>query len=356
MTKKIIISTYDSLGNPHFGGGGAFAVHEVAKRLCDKFKVEVVTSKYPNSKNQKIDNVFYKRIGLSTRFLPQLSQFIYSICLPFYVLSENYDVWIESFTPPFSTGFLQLFTKRPVIGLVHMLAGDDMKRKYKLPFDLIEKIGLKTYRHFIVNTQEVKNTIKRINRKANIEIIGNGIDKVRKNNGKNDYALYIGRIEINQKGLDLLINSWKDVRKKLIIAGGNGQTVALKDLIEKNNLQSKINLVGQVFDKTKDDLFKNASFVVVPSRFETYSMSTLEAFSYGLPVVSFDIEGLKWTPSGATLKIHPFNIQSFASSCMNLFRQSLRRKQMGKIARQYAQKNTWDRVTKRYFAVVTKTL
>lgn len=343
--KKIIFSTYDDIKNPYYGGGGAIAIHEVARRLTKAYKVKVITGRYNGSKDQKIDGVNYKRIGVDVNFSPQLSQFIYSICLPFYVLNENYDVWIESFTPPFSTGFLQLFTKKPVVGLVHMLSGEDMKRKYKLPFDLIEKIGLKTYKYFIVNTNETKNKILKSNSNASIEVIGNGVDKIRNNSGKSNYALFIGRIEINQKGIDLLIRSWKNIDKKLIIAG-NGEKLT--------NLPKNIETVGNVTGSKKDELFKNASLVVVPSRFETYSMTTLEAFSYGLPVVSYDIDGLKWTPNGAILKAHPFNSLSFAKACNTLFKDKSKRIQMGKIGKKYASSNTWGEISKNYNIVLSK--
>jgi len=40
---KIIISNYDSVKNPYYGGGGATAIHEIASRLTKKFEVTVLT-------------------------------------------------------------------------------------------------------------------------------------------------------------------------------------------------------------------------------------------------------------------------------------------------------------------------
>jgi len=131
--RNIVISNYDDVNNPYYAGGGSVAVHEIAKRLANDNEVVVYTGRYPGSKDLVIEGVNYKRIGLGVGG-PKFGQLIYHLILPFRVLVSKYDLWIESFTPPFSTSFLQVFTKRPVIGLVHMLSGDDMRRKYKLPF------------------------------------------------------------------------------------------------------------------------------------------------------------------------------------------------------------------------------
>ena len=160
--KKIIISNYDDVKNPFYGGGGAYAIHELAKRLSSDFDVTVVTAKYPHSKNEIMDGVWYERIGISNAG-PKIGQFIFYFLLFFYFKFKKFDLWMENFTPPFSTNFLQLFTKKPVVGLVYMLVGEDMKRKYKLPFDLIEKIGIKTYKYFITPTEFAKKKILQIN-------------------------------------------------------------------------------------------------------------------------------------------------------------------------------------------------
>src|SRR4051812_43402090 len=97
--KKVIISSYDDLKNPYYAGGGAYAVHEVAKRLAQKYHVEVLTSSYPQAKDEKVNDVSYKRIGVP-RFGPYLGQLIFQARLPFYARTLDYDLWIENFTPP----------------------------------------------------------------------------------------------------------------------------------------------------------------------------------------------------------------------------------------------------------------
>ena len=126
---KIIISSYDDLKNPYYAGGGAVVVHEVFKRLKESYKVKVITGKYPGSIDEIVDGVVYERIGTNF-FGPRLGQLIFQVILPFYALTEKFDLWVESFTPPFSTAFLPLFSKKPVVGLVHMLSAQDMQMSW----------------------------------------------------------------------------------------------------------------------------------------------------------------------------------------------------------------------------------
>src|SRR6185503_19100543 len=178
---------------------------------------------------------------------------------------ESYDIWIESFTPPFSTSFLPLFSKKPIIGLVHMLPSEDMERKYKLPFQAIENAGLKIYKKFIVLSDVFERKIRKINKNAEISIIPNGIEKIiftKKRTGE-DYILFLGRLEFDQKGIDLLIDAYKKISAKinvpLVIAGSGSarDTSLIEQKILQSGLQDKIHLMGRVSGAKKNMLLKN---------------------------------------------------------------------------------------------------
>ena len=187
---KIIISSYDDSKNPYYGGGGAVAVHEIAKRLVSEYEITVLTGKYPNSKDENIDGVIYKRVGVSSGYA-KLDQLFFHLVLLTRVRDENFDIWIESYTPPFSTSFLPLFTKKPVIGLVHMLSAADMERKYKLPFHLIENLGLRLYENFIVQSEESKKKILQINLKSQVYVIPPGVTLSEKKSRIKQHILFI---------------------------------------------------------------------------------------------------------------------------------------------------------------------
>ncbi len=212
MKTKIIISSYDDLKNPVYSGGGAYAVHQLAKRLSKKYSVTVVTGSFKKAKNQMIDNVSYVRIG-SCVFGHKIGQLIYQFALLKYSRNQKYDLWIESTTPPFTFSLLSKYSKKPVIAWVNMLCGEDMQRKYKLNFRVIEQELCKLYKHIITPTDWVKKEVLKMNKDSEVSTITLGLEKktaiknVINNFMLKNYLLFLGRIEVDQKGLDLLIKA-----------------------------------------------------------------------------------------------------------------------------------------------------
>jgi glycosyltransferase involved in cell wall biosynthesis len=351
----IFFSTYDDIKNPHYGGGGAVAVHEVAKRLSGKFTVRVISWNYSGRKTEVIDSVRYERFGYPV-FDPKISMFCYQLFLPFVMMQKKFAVWMESFCPPFTTAFLPLFTKKPVVGIVHMLSAEDMERKYGLPFHLIQNAGLKRYRRLIVTSDTLKKKIQKIDRLRSPVIISNGVTGVAKPVlKKSKYFLFLGRIEVDQKGIDLLIDAFSAFGKrfpgyKLIIAGSGDpvEIEKMKKLIREKNLTRDVLLQGKVTGKTKAGLFEKASAVIIPSRFETYSLVALEAMSYGAPVITFAIDGLSWIPVNASIKVPAFSVSKLSDAMVKLVSGKTVSKVIITAGNAYAKQFTWDKIAKEY--------
>lgn len=359
---KIVISSYDDVKNPYYGGGGAMAIHEVAKGLTDKYEAMVVTGRYPKSKNEQIDGVVYKRIGISSGFA-KLDQLLFNLFLLIEARSENYDLWVESFTPPFSTSFLPILTKKPVVGLVHMLSAADMERKYKLPFHLIENLELKFYKDFIVSSEVFREKILKQNPRARVSVIPPGVNlpEIKRTNGKK-HILFIGRVEVNQKGLDLLLAAYKLIADKLdypLVIAGAGEAKEerkLKRIIKNLGLERKVELVGRLEREKKKEVFEKAIAVVIPSRFETFSLVALEALSYKVPIVCFDIEGLRWLSGDICLKVRPFDIEGLSKSIIYLSKNTSKRARMANNGRGFVKGFSWDATAINYENTINKLL
>jgi phosphatidyl-myo-inositol alpha-mannosyltransferase len=362
--KRLVFSSYDDINNPTYGGGGAHSVHETAKRLTSRFDVTVVTGAYVGAKDITVDGVQYKRIG-SSLLGPRAGQLLFHLLLPFQVKKENFNLWLESFTPPFSTSCLQFFTKKPVIGIAHMLTAEDMERKYKLPFKFVENLGLRSYKYFITLTNETKEKIEKHNKNAMFFMIPNGVEQIkpytRSNNGSK-YILFIGRIEINQKGLDLLIKSYKKMYSKigirLVIAGSGSarEMKHLKNLVRESGLQNKITLVGRVSGAEKDSLLRNASLVAVPSRFETFGTVALEAMSYGLPLVHFSIEGFKWIPKKCSVSVRTFDTVELGNAMEKTLKDKNFSSKMSSAGKKFIKDYSWDKIFEKHQKMIDQVL
>lgn len=354
---KLIISTYDDVKNPNYGGGGAVAVHEIAKRLKDKYDLRIVSWNHSGVKTEIIDGVLYERVGLP--FIdPKIAMLVFQVALPFIARFKRHDIWLESFGPPLTTSFMPLVNKKQVVGVVHMLASEDMHRKYGsiVPFKKIEEAGIKRYKRIIATNDIIKRKVLNISPGSHVTVISNGVDKVARVKGrKSKSILFLGRIEIDQKGLDLLILAFKrflveESSYKLVIAGGgaNKEISKLMTLIKENKLEENVIVKGRVYGKEKDDLLSRAAVIVIPSRFETYSIIALEAMAYGLPIVCFDIEGLRWVSKKAALKVKNIDEKSLANAIMEIVKDEKKIAQMRSYGPVYASKFTWARIADDY--------
>ena len=108
------------------------------------------------------------------------------------------------------------------------------------------------------------------------------------------HAVYIGRIEIYQKGLDLLIEAIHDLKDTLIenrfslsIYGPDreGGVSALQELITKYELKDVVHIYGAVFKEEKEKILRDSDLFIMTSRFEGLSMGLLEALSFGVPAL-----------------------------------------------------------------------
>lgn len=111
-----------------------------------------------------------------------------------------------------------------------------------------------------------------------------------KANLENHVINFTGRIDIQQKGIDLLLELAKDLSDNwmLSIAGGGkpDDMEKFKELIQKHDVADKIIYRGHLNNRELTENYQNSSIFVMTSRWEGLPLVIGEAMSYGLPVVS----------------------------------------------------------------------
>ncbi len=359
----LVISSYDDQKNPVYSGGGAYSVHQLAKRLTAKYEVTVLTGTYRGAKNEIVDNIEYVRIG-SDILGHKIGQLIYQCALLKYANKKKCDLWIESTTPPFTFSLLPLFCKKPVISWINMLCIPDMQRKYKLNFSSIEQNLCKLYKYVVAPTDWVKNEVKLMNKKAKIFTISNGFEQefrnkpLKKTTSLGNYILFLGRVEVNQKGLDLLLQALQltGTNTKVVIAGSGSKQEEnkLNSQITQYGVTKKIIRIGRVQGQTKETLLKNASAVIVPSRFETFSLTSLEAIMHQKPVICFDIPQLEWIPAKYAFKIKPFNIPELATCIENIFSYKIEKRITNPEKQEYLKKFSWNNTARQFETFISQ--
>lgn len=110
-------------------------------------------------------------------------------------------------------------------------------------------------------------------------------------------VLYLGRIS-RRKGIEFLLRSMPlvvqqiaDVR--LLVVGKGEWLEKMKSLVGRLGLENNVTFLGFVPDDQLNGLYNQARCVVVPSIFEGFGITVIEALAAGTRVVGTDVDGIR---------------------------------------------------------------
>ncbi len=195
--------------------------------------------------------------------------------------------------------------------------------------------------------------MKKVNPSVFSKVVTEGVGKeyfaIKQKKGR--YILYLGRFDINQKGLDFLLEAYSKIADKisypLIIAGHGNDKQKIKGLINKWKLTDKVFIKGPSYEQKKYKLLSEALYVVMPSRHEGFSLFALEALASGLPLIIFSIPGLSWVSPKVSLIAKAFDIKKYSQNMKKATNHRII-ENMRKNAREFARRFSWDSVTEKY--------
>lgn len=364
---KILHLDPDDIGNP-LSGGGPVRTLEIYRRLAARHDITVLTPTFPGSTPEMVrDGIRYLRLGRKIRNHGSSHHLTFLAALPAAVRRFDYDLLVEDTMPPCSATWTPLFRrgKAPLIASVQWWFAHHYTRRLKLPFHWGEHYGIRLYRNFVVLSEQMKATIGRRHPAADCRVIPNGVDSALFDLPIRIGAdiLYIGRIEIWAKGLDLLLESLATIpeseRPRLVIAGmGNGQQ-QLDETIDRLKLAPWIRKVGKVDAKARAQLLQDCRFTVMPSRDETFGMTIAEANAAGKIALVFDAGPMNEVAAPECPRVPPFDALAYGQEIRRLMALSpAALAGAGERCRMWARKYDWDHVAAQqeayYMEVVAK--
>lgn len=154
--------------------------------------------------------------------------------------------------------------------------------------------SLKEFDYLVVLTESDLKKFSLINQNT-VKIFNLNRDFISKTT--NDLAkkniIYTGRLDIKTKGLDNLIKAFSRLSNpdwKLTMVGDGADLQELKKLASESKAEDRILFPGMVKDNI-EEYYLNSSLFVLPSRWEGFGLSLIEAMSLGLPVISTNTTG-----------------------------------------------------------------
>ena len=277
---------------------------------------------------------------------------------------------------------------------IHDIVGAYFAKKYRVPYvqqshgdipRVMSKKGLKWLNDALFSYRLIKNAARVIALneweaghykaigvpKEKIAIIPNGIDlstflnlpprgffKKRFHVPENrKIILYLGRID-EIKGVDLLVRAYANLVRNmryentiLVIAGPDEVFLnKIKSLAISLDILNSILFTGPLYGEDKLRAYVDSDIYVLPSKYETFPMSLLEAYACAKPVICSKVGGLKdLVINGVTgFLVEPTNTKELAEKMLYLLDNNDKAKEMGVKARRLVEeKFSIDKVVSR---------
>lgn len=335
-------------------GGGSVRVREINRRLAGRHEITSLVAAYPGARPRVEEGVRWVPVGARTSKKAALVS--YFALLGREVGRRPHDLLVEEFGAPFSTGFSPLFTDRPVVASVQWLFAAKMRERYRLPFDRVEGYGLRFYDRFVAVSGWLADELRARRPGAVVEAIPNGVEGIAYEAGEAapEHLLYVGRLELAPKGLDLLLGAYSKVRDvlgdrvpPLVIVGDGPDRRAVERLAARHRLSGLVDLRGRVEGPEKYRLMSAAHAVLMPTRYETFGLVAVESLAAGAPVVAFDVGPLREVAGDGARLVPPGDIDAFARETLRLVRDRGLRERARASGRRWARRYDWDEVSAR---------
>lgn len=354
-TLKLLIMNWQDRLNPQAGGAEAH-LHEIFGRLAARgHQVTLLVSGWPGApRRDRIDGMEVHRVG---------GRHTYNLAAPLYYrrLSREqvFDVVVEDLNKvPLFTPF---WVRRPLVLLVHHLFGETAFQEASWPIAaatwLLERPVGRVYREVpteAVSQSTAADLITRGIQPGRITVIPNGVDldfyhpDPAEPRFVEPTLLYLGRLK-RYKRIDLILQALARLRAqgipaRLIIAGQGDAAAGLARLRDELGLAAAVEMPGFVSELEKRRYFRKAWVHLLTSPKEGWGITNLEAAACGTPTIASDSPGLRDSVvDGVTGFLVPHgDLAALTAQLRRLIEDSRLRLQLGRGARAFAEKFSWD--------------
>jgi mannosylfructose-phosphate synthase len=179
-----------------------------------------------------------------------------------------------------------------------------------------------------------------------------------------NYIFALSRIDSN-KGIDFLIKAFAHVKEKsnavLVIGGGSknpkDHEVEVKNgllgLVTSLDLADRVTFTGYVRDEDLDTYYRDARVFVLPSKYEPFGMTVLEAMACGTPVVATGYGGLRHvlTNRRDSLLVDPSNSDELACAIIEVLTDEMLAAKLTEVGlKLIEQKFSWQSIAKQHIS------
>jgi len=248
---------------------------------------------------EKIDGITVFKVPalnwLPIEHSPRITLGVNLIPGKFVNLLKEYDI-IHFHEVDFSFPLFSFFVKKPKILHLHGIHIDFFKR-YHLSRIILKQVA----DYYITITRQMERDLTELGITTNrIIYLPNSVDVNSfhpKGEREDNLLLYLGRI-VPVKGLHVLLESLRYIKQstRLVIAGPIGDFKYYQHIteqIERENREGKheVTHLGTIPQQELTGLYQKASIFILPSFWEAFPVTILEALSCETPVITTPVGG-----------------------------------------------------------------
>ena len=137
---------------------------------------------------------------------------------------------------------------------------------------------------------------------------------------RSPYLLYVGNLAAH-KNLPFLVRAFgaAHVEERLLLVGGRGERFEeVREAVETSPARDRIEIRRDVSDPEVDRLYRGASVLLLPSRYEGFGFTALEAMARDCPVVASDIPALREVSGDGAWLLPPDDESAWADAMRRL--------------------------------------
>lgn len=158
---------------------------------------------------------------------------------------------------------------------------------------------------------------------------------------KKRVVLFVGRVDTG-KGIDTLIQAGPQILKNapetvfFIVGPDWGNKEEYENLVHKLKLQNDVVFAGSLTRKELLSAYKNATLLVLPSRYEAFGIVMIEALAAGIPVVASNTSALPYVidHEKTGILVTPNDPSALAEGVIRLLKDEKLCAEMGSLGRE----------------------
>lgn len=371
---KILIFSWRGPKHPYAGGAEQSTLAHARGWILTGHSVTLFTSNYSGGKKEEnLDGIEIIRRGRQV-----FGVHIEALKWYLFEKKESYDLVIDEFHGiPF---FTPLYVRCKKLAFIHEVTKEVWKlNPWSKPFNLIPHLFgsyleplVFRFVYFKIPFMTVSESTKKDLvewgiKHNNITVVHNGvtINKLKKNpqKEKRKTIIYLGAIS-KDKGIEdalktfSFINNMENNWQFWVVGKSDPRYLRkLNSLSQTLKINKSVKFWGYVDEKKKSELLARAHLFINPSIREGWGLVNIEANSFGLPVLAYDVAGSRDSVRiGKSGFLSPLgDYQDLATKALKLIHDSNLYRRVQTQAKKWSKNFSWDKASKESLELLKRT-